>query len=105
IEALGRVPADPPQRDRWEQRAALVAAHRELTGHADDTTPIGLAPKVGQAEAYASWRGAWHALGRPEAARAEAEMSDGQLLVRIRGYEREKTWAPPYVANELAGTR
>jgi conjugative relaxase-like TrwC/TraI family protein len=105
IEALGAAPDDQPQREQWEQRAAVVAAHRELTGHADDTTPIGPAPKAGQAEAYASWRGAWHALGRPEADRAEAEMSDGQLLVRIRAYEREQTWAPPYVANELAGTR
>ena len=32
-------------------------------------------------------------------------MSTGQLLVRVRAYEREKTWAPAYVANELAGTR
>ncbi len=32
-------------------------------------------------------------------------MSDGQLLMRIRAYQREQTWAPPYVANELAGTR
>jgi conjugative relaxase-like TrwC/TraI family protein len=105
IEALGPIPADDQARGLWEQRAGVVAAHRELTGHADDTTPIGPAPKAGQAEAYASWRSAWHALGRPEADRAEAEMSDGQLLVRVRAYEREKTWAPPYVANELAGTR
>jgi conjugative relaxase-like TrwC/TraI family protein len=105
IEALGAVPADHQARVQWEQRAAVVAAHRELTGHADDTAPIGPAPKAGQAEAYASWRSAWHALGRPEADRAEAEMSDGQLLVRVRAYEREKIWAPPYVANELAGTR
>jgi hypothetical protein len=48
---------------------------------------------------------AWRALGRPEADRAEAEMSNGQLRVRVRAYEREKTWAPPYVGEELAGTR
>jgi hypothetical protein len=42
---------------------------------------------------------------RPEADRAEAEMSTGQLRVRIRAYEREKTWAPDYVADQLAGTR
>lgn len=33
------------------------------------------------------------------------KMSDGQLRVRIRAYKREKPWAPPWVANELAGTR
>ncbi len=32
-------------------------------------------------------------------------MSDGQLQLRIRAYERETAWAPRYVANELAGTR
>ncbi|MGQ0847188.1 MAG: hypothetical protein ACT4QF_23970 [Sporichthyaceae bacterium] len=31
-------------------------------------------------------------------------MSTGQLLVRIRAWEREQTWSPRYVANELAGT-
>jgi hypothetical protein len=32
-------------------------------------------------------------------------MSDGQLRSRIRAWEREQTWAPRYVGNELAGTR
>jgi hypothetical protein len=32
-------------------------------------------------------------------------MSTGQLRVRVRAYDREQAWAPPYVANELAGTR
>jgi len=105
VEALGRVPADDREREEWMQRAGAVAAHRELTGHDDQTTAIGAAPKAGQIEAHASWRGAWHALGRPEADRAEAELSDGQLLIRIRAYQREQNWAPPYVANELAGTR
>jgi hypothetical protein len=48
---------------------------------------------------------AWRALGRPEADRAEAEMSTGQLRVRVRAYEREKAWAPDYVADQLAGIR
>ncbi len=105
IEALGKVPADEQARDEWSHKASLVAAHRELTGHDDPSTAIGPPPKTGQVEAYASWRTAWHALGRPEADRDEAEMSDGQLRIRIRAYEREQTWAPAYVANELAGTR
>ena len=82
-----------------------VAAYRELTGHDDDATALGPPPKPGQVEAYAAWRAAWRALGRPEADRDELEMSDGQLRVRVRAYEREKAWAPRYVANELAGTR
>jgi conjugative relaxase-like TrwC/TraI family protein len=105
IEAFGPVPTDAPGRNAWEERAAVVAAHRELTDHDDDSTALGAAPKSGQVEAYASWRAAWQALDRPDADRAEAEMSDGQLQLRIRAYQRETGWAPRYVANELAGTR
>ncbi|GAA2755881.1 MobF family relaxase [Actinopolymorpha rutila] len=104
IEALGPVPDDPNQRQQWEHRAGIVAAHRELADHNDQDVALPGPPKRGQVEEYASWRAAWRALGRPEASRAEAEMSDGQLRVRVRAYEREKTWAPAYVANELAGT-
>jgi hypothetical protein len=82
-----------------------VAAYREMVRHDDESDPLGLPPKSGQVETYAAWRAAWRALGRPEADRAEAEMSTGRLRVRIRAYEREKAWAPDYVANELAGTR
>jgi conjugative relaxase-like TrwC/TraI family protein len=104
IEALGPVPTDADQRQEWTAKASIVAAHRELTGHDDPAAALGAAPKPGQVEAYASWRAAWRALGRPEADRDEIEMSDGQLRLRIRAYEREKTWAPRYVANDLAGT-
>ena len=105
VESLGPVPADDRQRKDWVQRAGAVAAHRELSGHDDPATAIAGPPKAGQVEAYGSWRSAWRALGRPEADRDEAEMSDGQLLMRVRAYQREQNWAPPYVANELAGTR
>jgi conjugative relaxase-like TrwC/TraI family protein len=105
VEAWGAPPEAGQDRAAWERRAGLVASHRELTGHDDDTTALGVPPKPGQVEAYASWRSAWRALGRPEADRDELEMSEGQLRVRVRAYDREKTWAPPYVANELAATR
>jgi hypothetical protein len=75
-----------------------------LTAHDDPSTAIGLAPPAGDAETYASWRSAWRALGRPEADRDEYEMTDGRLHLRVRAYEREQTWAPPYVADELAAT-
>ena len=104
IEAFGPVPDEPEARRAWVEQAATVAAHRELTGHDDDTTALGPAPKAGQVEAYASWRAAWRTLGRPESGRDELEMSDGQLLVRVRAWEREETWGPEFVGNELAGT-
>jgi hypothetical protein len=104
VEAFGPVPETPQERHRWIVQAGTVAAHRELTGHEDPETALGPAPKAGQVETYASWRSAWRALGRPESGRDELEMSDGQLLVRMRAWEREKTWGPQFVGNELAGT-
>ncbi|GAA3537314.1 hypothetical protein GCM10022222_21250 [Amycolatopsis ultiminotia] len=104
LEAFGPVPEQPEQQHRWIERAGTVAAHRELTAHEDPDTALGPAPKAGQVETYASWRSAWRALGRPESGRDELEMSDGQLLVRVRSWEREKAWGPEFVGNELAGT-
>jgi conjugative relaxase-like TrwC/TraI family protein len=106
IEALGPLPdADQATRDRWIRQAGAVAAYRELTGHDDPAEALPRPPKQGQVEAYASWRAAWEALGRDETSRAEAEMSDGQLRVRVRAYQREQAWAPDYVAPDLSGTR
>jgi conjugative relaxase-like TrwC/TraI family protein len=104
IEALGAVPEDADDRRAWTERAGAVAAHRELTDHDDPDEAFAGPPERGQVEAYASWRAAWRALGRDEASRAEAEMSDGQLRVRVRAYEREQAWAPDYVATDLSGT-
>ena len=104
-------PVRPPAPDQvearsaWEERAASVAAYRELVGHDNEADPLGPPPKPGQIETYAAWRSAWRALGRPEADRAEAEMSTGQLRVRIRAYDRENAWAPDYVVDQLADTR
>jgi len=105
VEALGPVPDDKTERGVWVQRAAAVEAHRELTGHDDPAQALPRPPKPGQVETYASWRAAWRALDRDEADRAEAEMSDGQLRVRVRAYQREEAWAPDYVAPDLSGTR
>jgi len=104
IRELGPVPNDEAERDAWCQRAGAVAAHRELTSHDDPHIALPGPPKQGQVEAYASWRSAWRALGRDEATRAEVELSNGQLRVRVRGYQRELTWQPDYVAPEMAGT-
>jgi hypothetical protein len=104
VAAFGDVPDDDAQRERWAERASAVAAHRELTGHDDADVALPGPPKRGQVEAYASWRAGWRALGRDEATREEAELSDGQLRVRVRAYEREKAWEPDYVAPELSGT-
>jgi hypothetical protein len=107
VEALGApsAPDNTDDRAAWEKRAGSVATYREMVGHNDESDPLGQPLKPGQVETYAAWRSAWRALGQPEADCAEAGMSTGQLRVRIRAYEREKTWAPDHVANQLAGTR
>ncbi|MDD7941681.1 MobF family relaxase [Actinomycetospora lutea] len=103
-EALGPVPESLADRGQWQDRASAVAAWRELSGHDDAEDALGPAPGPGKVEAYAAYRSAWRALGRPEIDREELELSDGQLRVRVRAHEREAAWAPRYVANELAGT-
>ena len=105
VESLGPVPSDATGRRTWQRQAGVAATYRDLAGIEDQAEAIGPVPKSGQVETYAAWRAAWRALGRPDADRAEAEMSTGQLRMRVRAYDREQAWSPPYVANELAGTR
>ncbi|ODU02811.1 MAG: hypothetical protein ABS81_16380 [Pseudonocardia sp. SCN 72-86] len=105
IDAFGPAPADPDDRDSWITRVGTVAAYRELRDHHSDTDALGPPPQPGQPEAFAAYRAAWKALGRPSTAREEHELSDGQLRMRARAAEREAAWAPRYVGNELAGTR
>ncbi|GAA4550267.1 hypothetical protein [Pseudonocardia xishanensis] len=104
VREFGGPPADPVDLRRWRSDVGRVEAYRELRGHTGDTDALGPAPAPGQVEAFAAYRDAWRALGRPEIDRDEVEMSDGQLRMRIRAAEREAAWGPRYVANELAGT-
>ena len=43
-DALGPLPADPASRHRWEQRAAAIAAYREMYGYGHPDDPIGPEP-------------------------------------------------------------
>ncbi|MCF7552169.1 MobF family relaxase [Pseudonocardia sp. WMMC193] len=104
VREFGEPPADLVDLRRWRSDVGRVEAYRELRGHTDDADALGPAPAPGQVEAFAAYRDAWRALGRPEIDRDEVEMSDGQLRMRIRAAEREAAWGPRYVANELAGT-
>jgi hypothetical protein len=105
LEALGPVPNDRTERGEWEERAGVIAAYRELRGHDDQADALGPAPTAGQVEQYAAYRAAWRALGRPEIDQATHELTNGQLRMRIRAWEREQAWGPRYVGHELAGTR
>ena len=114
LDALGPVPdigeAGSPDiaaaRGDWERRAGIVAGYRELRGHTDPVEALDRPPAPHrQAEAYASYRAAWTALGRPEAQQEDHERSNGYHHARIRAWEREQRWGVRYVGNELAGTR
>ena len=107
VEAFGRPPTDPgASATSWIRRAGTVAAHREVDGPRrqrrrarhrhrsparSSSTPRGAPP------------GARSAGPRPTAPRPRcrtASCGSGSAP-----YEREKAWAPPYVGEELAGTR
>ena len=81
------------------------SSYREARGHDDPDDALGSAPQPGQVEQFAAYRAAWRDLGRPEIDREHLELSNGQLRMRVRAYDRELAAAPRYVANELAGTR
>lgn len=94
--SLGAVPDDPIQRLEWEARAGAVAAYREAKGWDDAETALLGPGQRTETEARALYLEAWEALGRPEAGRFEATLTDGQLRTRVAAWEREQTWAPPH---------
>ncbi|MFR9805151.1 ATP-dependent DNA helicase [Pseudonocardia sp. RS010] len=102
VEALGPVPDDPVARAEWEHRAGWAAAYRELVDHTDHQDPLGPPPPAGVAEHHAAWHAAHTALDLPDRGADEQQMTDGQLRVRVAAYDREKTWAPDWVADDLA---
>jgi len=93
-EALGPVPEDSIARAEWKHKAGWVAAYRKLAGWADDADPLGAAPPAGLTEKFALWRTAHATLDLPDTGAGEAELTDGQLRIRVRAIERDETWAP-----------
>lgn len=107
LATLGPVPSDPMGRVEWETRAGWAASWREMEAAVEplaETDPVGAAPGAGLVDRRAVWQTAHDALDLGDGGTAEGRMSDGQLRARVRAYERERLWAPRYVADELAGT-
>ncbi len=106
--SLGPVPDDLLGRADWEQKAGWVAAYREWVagsgGPLDENDPLGAAPARGLIEKRAVWQTAHDALGLVDGAAEEEDMREGQLRARVAAWEREKNWAPPYVADQLEAT-
>jgi len=99
-QALGPVPGDLVARADWERRASAVASYREMYGYAHPADPIGPAPAKTSPEARAAWRAALAALGRIDGIDLR-DATDGKLWVLRGMYERETSWAPPHVGEEL----
>jgi hypothetical protein len=106
-EALGPVPdtaEDPAGRAAWEHKAGWVASYREWADHTDEQDPLGAAPPAGLAEKHAVFHAAHGALELSTAGADEEDMSEGRLRALVTAWEREKNFAPRYVADELEAT-
>ena len=103
-QALGPVPAGPDRRAKWESKAGMLGAYREITGWDHPGEAIGPEPSRGNPEARAQWHAAFPAMARVEGIDVR-HLRDGQLLARRRAYEAETSWAPKHVAEELRAAR
>jgi hypothetical protein len=82
IKALGPVPDDPGERDRWRERASSVGAYRELFGYDDERQAIGPEPIADHPDKRTLWHQAWRALG-PARETDLRDRADGSLwLIR-----------------------
>jgi hypothetical protein len=99
-QVLGDVPAEAVKRAEWERRAAQLGAYRELYGYDAVDDAIGPEPGRTSPEARADWHTAFAALGKVEGIDLRG-CTDGQLRLRRAMYERETSWAPRHVGEEL----
>jgi len=104
IKALGPVPGDPSERERWQERASAIGAYRELFGHDDERQPIGAEPVADHPEKRALCYEAWRALG-PADDTDLRDRTDGSLWLIRDQYQAETAWAPKHVGRELGYVR
>jgi hypothetical protein len=104
IKALGRVPDDAGERDRWQQRASAVGGYRELFGYDDDRQAIGPEPIADHPDKRALWHDASRALG-PVGETDLRNRADGSLWLIRDLYQAETGWAPKHVGRELGYVR
>ncbi|MBP2371539.1 MobF family relaxase [Pseudonocardia parietis] len=93
------------EQDEWVQRAGVVAAYRELRNLPDTSISLGAAPSPEQEFHRALWRQAHRALGSPVDALDYQAATDAELAAMRARYDRERAFAPYYVAEEIADTR
>ena len=104
VSALGPVPAGSDARRQWEDKAASIAAYREMYGYDHPDDPIGPEPAREAPDQWAAWHQASAALG-PAGQPDVRAMCDGQLWLARDAYAAETAWAPPYAGKELRLSR
>jgi hypothetical protein len=104
VSALGPVPEHPAARLNWQDRAASIAAWRELSGYHHPADPIGPEPAAAAPDLRAAWHEALAALGPVDGPDVRG-MPDGMLLHLRDTYPVETAWAPQWVGDELRQVR
>jgi conjugative relaxase-like TrwC/TraI family protein len=99
-EALGELPAAGPERDKWIQSAGRIEATREMLGWDHAGRALGTMPGTTSPEFRAEWQNALAAMAKVDGVDVRG-LSDGLLLVRRQAFERETSWAPADVGEEL----
>ncbi len=98
---LGPVPDNAMKRAEWIERAGAVAAYREAHSYTNQRDAIGAAPAAGAVDVRLDWLRAWRALGEPDERMEMVGATDRQLQQWVERYQRELTWAPAYVADQM----
>jgi hypothetical protein len=104
VKALGPVPGDPGERDRWRERASSVGAYGELFGYDDERQAIGPEPIADHPDKRALWHEAWRALDPADGTELR-DRPDGSLWLIRDQYQAETAWAPKHVGRELGHVR
>ena len=102
--ALGPVPAGSAARRQWEDKAASIAAYREMYGYDHPDDPIGPEPAREIPDQRAGWHQAFAALG-PAGQPDVRALPDGQLWLARDAYAAQTAWAPPYAGKQLRLSR
>ncbi|HEU5392798.1 MAG TPA: MobF family relaxase [Streptosporangiaceae bacterium] len=102
--ALGPVPADSAARRSWEQKAALIAAYREMYGYDHPDDPLGPEPGPEASDQRAAWHEAFAVLGPPGQPDVRA-MPDGRLWLIRDTYTTQTAWAPCHAGKQLRLSR
>ena len=104
VRALGPAPAGPAARQDWAQKAASIAAYREMYGYDHPGDPIGPEPSHQAPDQRAAWHQAYASFN-PASGPDVRAMPDGRLWLARDSYAAQSAWAPRHVGKELRLSR